>query len=339
MKYLSFVSKETKKEKKMKNIICEKLGIEYPILQGPMAWASGSELAAAVSNAGGLGIMGIGFAPPEVFAAEIQKVKTLTSKPYGCNLITAVPYSNELLEIILKENVPVVELEGPSTLPDVLSAYADKLRAAGIIIIGKASNVEEALVYEKVGVDFISVKGADGGGHIYGFTGTFSLIPQVVDAVSVPIINSSGVADGRGIAASFMLGASGVEIGSRFLLAHECHVHEHYKNAIIKANEGDTVLTGVSVHDAVRGLSNNLSEKVLEAEKQHSQEDALTIIQKLCSGSLRKAAMDGEIENEGTVVVGQNVGMLTQKQDAKEIMQELIQDYTSMLQNAISYTK
>lgn len=323
----------------MKNIICEKLGIEYPILQGPMAWASGSDLAATVSNAGGLGIMGIGFAPPEVFLAEIQKVKTLTSKPFGCNLITAVPYSEELLQIILKENVPVVELEGPSTLPDILSAYAAKLRAAGIIIIGKASTVEEALVYEKVGVDFISVKGADGGGHIYGFTGTFSLIPQVVDAVKVPIINSSGIADGRGIAASFMLGAVGVEIGSRFLLAHECHVHENYKNAVIKATEGDTVLTGVAVNDAVRGLANSLSEKVLAAEKQYKKEDAAKIIQELCSGSLRKAAIDGEIEKEGTVVVGQNVGMLTQKQGAKEIMEELIRDYTSMLLNAVQFAK
>jgi enoyl-[acyl-carrier protein] reductase II len=302
-----------------------------------MAWASGSDLAAAVSNAGGLGIMGIGFAPPEVFLAEIQKVKTLTSKPFGCNLITAVPYSEELLQIILNENVPVVELEGPSTLPDILSAYADKLRSAGIIIIGKASTVEEALVYEKVGVDFISVKGADGGGHIYGFTGTFSLIPQVVDAVNIPVINSSGIADGRGIAASFMLGATGVEIGSRFLLAHECPAHENYKNAVIKATEGDTVLTGITVNDAVRGLANSLSEKVLKAEKQYEKEEAAKIIQELCSGSLRKAAADGEVEKEGTVVVGQNVGMLTQKQGAKEIMEELIRDYKLILLNAVHY--
>lgn len=321
----------------MKNIICEKLGIEYPILQGPMAWTSGSDLAAAVSNAGGLGIMGIGFAPPEVFLAEIQKVKTLTSKPFGCNLITGIPYTEELLQIILKENVPVVELEGPFTSLDILSSYANKLRAAGIIIIGKVATVEEALVYEEAGVDFISVKGADGGGHIYGFTGTFSLIPQVVDAVNLPVINSSGIADGRGIAASFMLGATGVEIGSRFLLAHECPAHENYKNAIIKATEGDTVLTGVTVNDAVRGLANDLSEKVLKAERQYEKEEVAKIIQELCSGSLRKAATDGDVEKEGTVVVGQNVGMLTQKQSAKEIMEELIQEYTSILLNAVQY--
>ena len=321
----------------MKNIICEKIGIEYPILQGPMAWASGSDLAAAVSDAGGLGIMGIGFAPPDVFRAEIQKIKTLTTKPYGCNLITAVPYSEELLKIVLEEKVPVVELEGPSALPDVLSSFAEKLKAAGIIIIGKAATVNEALLHEKIGVDFISVKGADGGGHIYGFTGTFSLIPQVVDAVKIPVINSSGIADGRGIAASFMLGASGVEIGSRFLLAHECPAHENYKNAIIKAKEGDTVLTGASVNDAVRGLANSLSEKVLQAEKQYEMEDASKVIQELCSGSLRKAAAEGDVEKEGTVVVGQNVGMLTKKQSAKEIMDELIREYKSMLLNASQF--
>lgn len=321
----------------MKNIICEKIGIEYPILQGPMAWASDSDLAAAVSNAGGLGIMGIGFAPPEVFLSEIQKIKTLTTKPFGCNLITAVPYSEELLQIVLKEKVPVVELEGPTTLPDILSEYANKLKAAGIIIIGKAATVNDVTIYEKVGVDFISVKGADGGGHIYGFTGTFSLIPQVVDAVKVPIINSSGIADGRGIAASFVLGAVGVEIGSRFLLAHECPVHENYKNAIIQAKEGDTVLTGVTVEDAVRGLANSLSEKVLLVEKQYNKEQATGLIQELCSGSLRKAATEGDIENEGSVIVGQNVGMLTKKQSAKEIMDELIRDYQSILSNAAQY--
>ena len=318
----------------MKNTICEKIGIEYPILQGPMAWASDSNLAAAVSNAGGLGIMGIGFAPPEVFLAEIRKIKTLTTKPFGCNLITDVPYSKELLQMIIEEKVPVVELESSSLLPEVLSAYADQLKTAGVIIIGKVATVQQAIIYEKVGVDFISVKGADGGGHIYGFTGTFSLIPQVVDAVKIPVINSSGVADGRGIAASFMLGASAVEIGSRFLLAHECPVHENYKNAIIQAKEGDTVLTGVTVDDAVRGLSNSLSEKVLQVEKQYSKEEAVKYIQELCSGSLRKAATEGDIENEGSVVVGQSVGMLTRKQSTEEIMKELIQGYQSVLSNA-----
>ncbi len=318
----------------MNNVVCKKLGIQYPILQGPMAWASDNKLAAAVSNAGGLGIMGIGFAPTDIFESEIKKVKTLTDKPYGCNLLNFVPNVDELLKIIIREKVPVVELETFPAFFGTLPDYAVKLKNEGITVIGKASTVEEAIVYEKAGADFVSVKGCDGGGHIFGMTGTFSLIPQVVDAVSIPVINSSGVADGRGIAASFMLGASAVEIGSRFLVSHECPVHDNYKSAILKAKEGDTVLTGASVNDAVRGLRNNLAEKVLQIEKKYEKEEAAKKIQELCTGSLRKAAVEGEIENEGSVVVGQNVGLLEKIQSAQEIMDELVEEYTHFLSNA-----
>lgn len=321
----------------MKNIICEKIGIQYPIIQGPMAWASDSELSAAVSNAGGLGIMGIGFSPVEIFRAEVKRIKTLTDRPFGCNLITAVPYANELLDIILEEKVPVVELETMPAFYPSLSVFSKKLKEAGIIIIGKVSSVEEAVEYEKAGVDFVSVKGADGGGHIYGFTGTFSLIPQVVDAVNIPVINSSGIADGRGIAASFMFGAVGVEIGSRFLLADECPVHGNYKNAIIEAKEGDTVLTGTTVGDAVRGLANSLTEKVLKVEKQYDGDEAAKQIQQLCSGCLRKAAVNGDVDTEGSVVVGQIVGNLNKKQSTREIMEELIGEYKSILSKASQY--
>lgn len=318
----------------MTNVVCKRLGIKYPILQGPMAWASDSKLAASVSNAGGLGIMGIGFSPIEVFQSEIKKIKTMTDKPFGLNLITFMPYVDELLEIVLKEKVKVVELETFPALFHTLPDYAKKLKNSGVALIGKAASVEEALVYEKAGIDFVSVKGYDGGGHIFGFTGTFSLIPQVVDAVSIPVINSSGVADGRGIAASFMLGASAVEIGSRFLVSHECPVHNNYKNAILKAKEGDTVLTGTSVGDTVRGLKNSLAEKVLQIEKQYEKEKACTMIRDLCVGSLRKAAVDGEIENEGSVIVGQVVGMLNKIQSVKEIMDELVNDYMEILKKA-----
>lgn len=315
----------------MKNVICEKIGIQYPILQGPMAWASNSALAAAVSNAGGLGIMGIGFAPPEIFEAEIKKTKSLTSKPFGCNFMAFMPGYEKLLEIIIKEQVPVVELETMPALLSKLSECTAKLKDAGITVIGKAASVEEAIAYEKVGVDFVSVKGYDGGGHIYGFTGTFSLIPQVVDAVSIPVINSSGVADGRGVAASFALGASAVEIGSRFLLASECPVHEKYKTAIINAKEGDTVLTGASVGDAVRGIKNELAEKVLEIEKHYEGAEASNKIQELCGGALRKAAVNGQIENEGSVLVGQDVGLLKRVQPAGEIVKEIVSEYNRII--------
>jgi enoyl-[acyl-carrier protein] reductase II len=315
----------------MKHKICDILGISYPIIQGPMAWASDSKLAAAVSNAGGLGIMGIGFSPVEIFQSEIVNIKKLTDKPYGCNLITAVPYADQLLEVILKEKVPVVELETMPAFYNTLPDYVEKLKDAGIILIGKASSVEDALIYEKVGVDMISVKGADGGGHIYGFTGTFTLIPQVVDAVKIPVINSSGIGDGRGLAASFMLGAEGVEIGSRFLLADECPVHDNYKNAIMEAKEGDTAVTGASVGDAVRGLHNHLTEKIMKIEKQYEGGEAAEKIQDLCSGCLRKAAVNGDVQEEGTVVVGQIAGLLNKRQSAAEIMSELVAEYQTIV--------
>jgi enoyl-[acyl-carrier protein] reductase II len=317
----------------MKNIICEKIGIEYPILQGPMAWASDSTLSASVSNAGGLGVMGIGFCPTDVFRAEIQKIKSLTNKPFGLNLLTCLPNSQEMLEIILQEKVPVVEIETAPTAFETLPEYVAELKDAGVTVIGKGCSVNEALILEKAGVDFVSIKGADGGGHIYGFSGTFSLIPQVVDALSIPVINSSGVADGRGIAASFMLGAKAVEIGSRFLLAHECAVHENYKTAILNSKEGDTVITGASIDDAVRMIKNNLSKKMLKIEKDYDKEEAAKRMQILGSGSLRKAAVDGEVENEGTVTVGQVSGMLNKIQSVNEIMTELVKEYTKILKN------
>jgi enoyl-[acyl-carrier protein] reductase II len=321
----------------MKNILCERIGMNYPIIQGPMAWCSDSNLAAAVSNAGGLGIMGMGFSPPDAFLSEIRKAKTLTDKPFGTNIVLLPEAGSELVEIALQEKVAVIELETWPQFFSMLTEHTRRLKDAGIVVIGKSSCVEDAIMNEKAGVDFISVKGADGGGHIFGFTGTFSLIPQVVDAVSVPIINSSGVADGRGVAASFMLGAVGVEIGSRFLLAHECPIHENYKQAIINAKEGDTVLTGVSVNDAVRQLKNKLSDKILRIEKECDQELAAKRIQECAASSLRKAAVDGEIENEGAVIVGQNAGMLNKKQGAKEIVEEIVAEYRKLLGETARY--
>lgn len=301
-----------------------------------MAWASDSKLAASVSNAGGLGILGIGFAPPDMIRSEIRKTKELTDKPFGLNIYTFVPDFDVICNIAIEEKVSVVEVGAIPPFNESLSKSVNKWKAAGITVIGKASSVEEAIAYDHAGVDFISLKGADGGGHIFGFTGTFSLVPQVVDAVSVPVINSSGIADGRGIAASFMLGAKAVEVGSRFLLAHECPVHENYKQAILNAQEGDTVLTGVICHDAVRQLKNKLSDIIQRIEKEYSNEEASQKIQELATGALRRAAVEGEIENEGSVVVGQIAGMLNKRQSAKEIVDELVKEYTEIIQNPLN---
>lgn len=310
----------------MGNIICDKLGIRYPILQGPMAWASDSRLAAAVSNAGGLGIMGLGFCPPAVVEAEIRAARALTAAPFGMNIITCLPDADKLMAIALRERVPVIEIE---TFPDffhTLPLYVEALKRHGVIVIGKASTVSEAKIYEEAGVDFVAVKGCDGGGHIFGFTGTFSLIPQVVDAVSIPVINSSGVADRRGVAASFMLGALGVEVGSAFLVAEECPIHANYKTAIVAASEGDTVLTGVDAGDGVRGIRNPLTDEMHRIERELPPEEASVRIREIGRGVLRKAAVEGDTVN-GSVVVGQNLGLLKTIAPADAIMRELIAGY------------
>lgn len=310
----------------MGNIVCDKLGIRYPILQGPMAWASDSRLAAAVSNAGGLGIMGLGFCPPAMVEAEIRAARMLTTAPFGMNIITCLPDADKLMDIALRERVPVIEIE---TFPDffpTLARYVEALKRQGVITIGKVATVEEAKVYEKAGVDFLAVKGCDGGGHIFGFTGTFSLIPQVVDAVSIPVINSSGVADARGVAASFMLGAVGVEVGSAFLVAEECPIHANYKAAIVAAAEGDTVLTGVNAGDGVRGIRNPLTDEMHRIERELPPEESSARIREIGRGVLRKAAVEGDTVN-GSVVVGQNLGLLKAIAPAQAIMDELIAGY------------
>jgi enoyl-[acyl-carrier protein] reductase II len=322
----------------MTNVICDRLGITYPILQGPMAWASYGDLVAAVSNAGGLGVLGIGSVPVDIARAEVRKTKGLTGRPFGFNAYAFLPTIDAMCDMILDEQVPVVEI---GTLPGMfepLAGYVARLKAGRIVVIGKAASVAEAVEYERAGVDLVSTKGADGGGHIFGFTGTFSLVPQVVDAVSVPVICGGGVADGRGMAASFMLGANAVEVGSRFLLAHECPVHENYKRAVLAAKEGETVLTGVICGDAVRQLPNRLSERLQTAERECTVEEAIGTIQEMATDSLRKAAVDGDIQ-EGCVTVGQSAGMLNKTQSAQEIVDELMAECTAVLNMACDIAK
>jgi enoyl-[acyl-carrier protein] reductase II len=317
----------------MTNVVCERLGITYPLLQGPMAWASFSRLVAAVSNAGGLGILGIGHVPVEVARAEIRKTKELTGRPFGFNAYAFLPTIDAMCEMIVEEEVPVVEIGALPGHFESLAGHVARLQASGIKVIGKAASVEEAVAYERAGVDFISIKGADGGGHIFGFTGTLSLVPQVVDAVSLPVICGGGIADGRGMAAALMLGAVAVEVGSRFLLAHECPVHQNYKQRILDAKEGETVVTGVICGDAVRQLANSLSERLLKVERECTVEEAIRNVQELGTDSLRKAAVDGDI-HEGCVVVGQAVGMLRKTQSAEEIIHELVTECRAVLDAA-----
>jgi enoyl-[acyl-carrier protein] reductase II len=259
----------------------------------------------------------------DVARAEVRKTKALTDRPFGFNLYAFMPTIEAMTDMVLEEQVPAVEV---STLPHLfgpLASHVARLKAGGVDVIGKAASVAEAVAYERAGVDFVSLKGADGGGHIFGFTGTFSLVPQIVDAVSVPVICGGGVADGRGMAAAFMLGAQAVEVGSRFLLADECPVHENYKRAVLGAKEGESVVTGVICGDAVRQLPNRLSARLLKAERECAVEEAIRSIQEMGTDSLRKAAVDGDID-EGCVTVGQVAGMLNKTQSAREIVDELL---------------
>jgi enoyl-[acyl-carrier protein] reductase II len=317
----------------MTNKVCERLGITYPLLQGPMAWASFSQLAAAVSNAGGLGMLGIGHVPVEVARAEIHKTKELTGRPFGFNAYAFLPTIDAMCEMLVEEEVPVIEIGAIPGVFESLAGHVARLKAGGIKVIGKAASVEEAVAYESAGADFVSIKGADGGGHIFGFTGTFSLLPQVVDAVSVPVICGGGIADGRGMAAAFVLGAAAVEVGSRFLLAHECPVHENYKRRILDAKEGDTVVTGTICGDAVRQLANSLSQRLLKVERECTVEEAIRNVQQLGADSLRKAAVDGDVD-EGCVSVGQAVGLLRKRQSAQEILHELVAECKTILETA-----
>jgi enoyl-[acyl-carrier protein] reductase II len=319
----------------MTNEVCERLGIAYPLLQGPMAWASYSDLAAAVSNAGGLGILGVASVPVDVARTEIRKTRALTLRPFGFNLYAFMPTIEAMTDMLIEERVPVVEIGTLPHLFEPLAGHVAKMKAEGIAVIGKAASVAEAVAYERAGVDLVSLKGADGGGHIFGFTGTFSLVPQVVDAVSAPVICGGGVADGRGMAAAFMLGAKAVEVGSRFLLAHECPVHENYKRAVLRAKEGETVVTGVICGDAVRQLPNRLSERLQKAERECTVEEAIRSIQEMATDSLRKAAVDGDVD-EGCVTVGQIAGMLDKTQSAREIVDEFMSQCAAVLGTASS---
>jgi enoyl-[acyl-carrier protein] reductase II len=317
----------------MTNPVCGRLAITYPILQGPMAWASDSRLVSAVSNAGGLGILGIGSVPLDDARAEVRRTRELTDRPFGFNAYAFLPNIDAMCDMLLEEQVPVVEIGALPGFFQPLTAHVARLRAGGVAVIGKAASVEESVAYEQAGVDFVSIKGADGGGHILGFTGTFSLLPQVVDAVSVPVICGGGIADGRGVAAAFMLGAAAVELGSRFLLAHECPVHENYKQAVLCAKEGETVVTGTICGDAVRQLPNSLSASLLVAERECTVDEAIRNIQRMAADSLRKAAVDGDTQ-AGCVTVGQIAGMLSKTQSAQEIIDELVAESAATLSAA-----
>ena len=307
----------------MKKYICNILGIRYPIFQGGMAWISDSKLAAAVSNAGGLGIIAGANAPASYIRNEIKETKKLTDKPFGLNIMLLSDNADELADIAIEEGVKVITTGAGNP-----GKFMERWKQAGIIVIPVVASVALAKRMERCGADAVIAEGCEAGGHIGKLT-TMVLLPQVVDAVNIPVIGAGGIADGRGIAAAFALGASGIQVGTRFLVSEECQIHDNYKNAVIKSKDIDTVVTGRCTGHPVQVLKNKLAKEYLKLEKNNVSFDKL---EELGRGALKKAVVDGDIEN-GSLMAGQISGMLKKVQTSKEIIEEMFNEYEEIKKN------
>ena len=304
--------------------LCDILGIEKPIFQGGMAWIADANLAAAVSNAGGLGLISSINAGTEAVRAEIRKARTLTDKPFGVNIMLAAPNAAEIADLVVEEGVTIVTTGAGSPAP-----YMERWLAAGIRVIPVVASVAYALKMEELGATAVIAEGAESGGHV-GDTHTMALVPQVVDAVHIPVLAAGGIADGRGAAAAFMLGACGVQVGTRFLVAHECRVHPTYKERLIKASDVGTLVTGKSLGDAVRSLKTPFSKQFAKMEDQGIPADE---IRAFGTGSLKKAVFDGDLAG-GCFLAGEVAGMLRQCQSAESIVNDIMDGAQKALAHA-----
>ena len=303
-----------------KNRVCELLKIKYPILQGGMARIADASLASAVSEAGGLGII-TGAAPTEWVREQIQEAKKLTDKPFGVNIMLRAENAEEIANLVCEEGVSVVTTGAGSP-----GKYMEKWKSHGIKVIPVVASVALAKRMEKSGADAIIAEGTESGGHVGQLT-TMTLVPQVVDSVSIPVIAAGGIGDGRGVAASFVLGAEGIQVGTRFLVAKECTVHQNYKDKILKANDIDTEVTGRCTGHPVRVLRNKLARTYLQYEKEGKPVEE---IEKLGLGALRKAVVEGDVDN-GSLMSGQIAGLINREQTSKEIIEELFEEYNEIV--------
>ena len=285
----------------MKTKVTELLQIEYPIIQGGMAWVAEHHLAAAVSEAGGFGLIGAASAPPEIVREEIRKAKELTDKPFGVNIMLLNPNADEVAKIVVEEGIQAVTTGAGNP-----EKYMPMWKEAGVKVIPVVASVAMAKRMERYGADAVVAEGMEAGGHIGNQT-TMALIPQIVDAVNIPVIAAGGIGDGRGVAASFMLGAEGVQMGTRFVVADESIVHDNYKDRIVKAKDIDSVVTGQSTGHPVRCLRNQMTKEYIKKEQEGVPFEEL---ERMTLGSLRKAVMDGDILN-GTVMAGQIAGLVS----------------------------
>lgn len=296
--------------------ITEMLGIRYPVFQGGMAWVADASIASAVSNAGGLGIIGCGPWDIDTIQAQVRACKEKTDKPFGLNIMLMSEYVDDIMQMVLDEDIRVITTGAGNP-----GKYIPRLKERDIKVIPVAGSVAIAKRVAKVGADAVIAEGLESGGHLGEIT-TMALVPQVVDAVDIPVIAAGGIADGRGIAAAYMLGAQGVQVGTRFLVANECIVAQGYKDAIIKAKDSSTVATGRSTGHPVRIIKNKLARKILSLEKQNAPEEE---INQLCTGTLAAAVRDGDSDN-GNIMSGQIAGLVKKEQPAAEIIEEMFKE-------------
>ena len=305
----------------MKTAITELLHIEYPIFQGGMAWVAEHTLAAAVSNAGGLGIIASGGSSCEYIREEVHKAKQLTDKPFGVNVMLMNPEAEAIAKMLVEEQVSVVTTGAGNP-----EKYFPMWKEAGIKVIPVVASVGLARRMAKYGADALIAEGCESGGHI-GEQTTMSLVPQVVQAVDIPVLAAGGIGDGRGVAAAFMLGAEGVQVGTRFLLADETRIHENYKEKVAKAKDIDTQVTGRSTGHPVRLLRNPMTRKYLKLEAEGASAETLEL---LTLGSLRRAVVDGDLE-EGSFMAGQIAGLINKRQTCREIIEEMMDEALTVM--------
>jgi len=309
----------------LKSSICELLGIKYPIFQGGMAWVSDAVLAAAVSNAGGLGIIAAGNAPVDIVAEQIKKVKTLTDKPFGVNIMLMSPVAGEIAQLVADEKVPVVTT-GAGNPSKFMQIWKD----AGVKVIPLVASSGLAKMMQRSGATAVVAEGCEAGGHIGELT-TMTLVPQVCDVVEIPVIAAGGIGDGRGVAAAFMLGADGVQLGTRFLVAKECGIPQIYKDKVIAAKDIDTISTGKRLGHPVRSLKTTFSRDLFA--KEYDSSISNEELDELAAGSLQAAAVDGDLA-KGSFMAGQISGLVKKEQTAKEIIDELIKETETILKGA-----
>ena len=305
-----------------KNPVCEMLGIEYPVIQGGMAWIADAKLAAAVSNAGGLGLIAAMNSNGEQLRAQIKEAKKLTDKPFGVNLMLMSPFIEEAVDVVCEEGISVVTTGAGNP-----SKYMEKLKGANIKVICVVASVALAVMVERMGASAVIAEGCESGGHV-GETTTMALVPQVVDAVNIPVIAAGGIADGRGMAAAYMLGAKAVQMGTRFLTAKECGVHENYKEKVLSAKDRDTIVTGKSLGHPVRALKNRMTREfqAKELDPNTTSEE----LEAMGAGALRKAAIDGDVKY-GSCMCGQIAGLVKSEGACEEIIKSIYNEAMALM--------